>query len=101
MRLFECYIRGSGDSWEAICVDFDISVTGTSLLETKSRLEEAVAEYVAHAFSKEDKVRDRLLKRRSPLHVRLGLRLQVAYFALLASRNNPEFEGRFALPCPA
>ncbi|MDR3460938.1 MAG: hypothetical protein P4L76_01320 [Beijerinckiaceae bacterium] len=97
---FNCYIEGSGDQWEAICVDLDISVTARSLAETKALLDSAVASYVHDALQEAEPARSQLLSRRSPLSVRLAWRARMALFALVPPRNKPRFEGSFALPCP-
>ena len=37
MVLF-CYAEGSGNAWEAICLDFDIAVQGTSDQDVMNKL---------------------------------------------------------------
>ena len=90
---FTCYIEGANDDWQAHCADFDISVNGRSLDETKLRLETAVRSYVGDALSEPEPARSRLLNRRSPLWTRITWRLRVAISAL-GPRAKPEFEGQ-------
>ena len=99
--LVQCFVEGSGDGWEAACMDFDIYVTGTSLEEVRALLQVAVESYVADAMHEAEPTRSQLLTRRSPWHVRLRWRLRVATVILRRDRGELGFEGRFTLPCPA
>ena len=72
-----CYAFGSGDSWEAICVDFDIAVSGTSLGEVRSSLETGIELYLEEVAEAAPEDRRYLLSRRSPWRVRAMLRLRV------------------------
>lgn len=70
-----CYAFRAGPSWEAICVDFDISVAGASLAEVKSSLETAIELYLEEAAEAEPDHRQYLLARRSPWLLRMKLAL--------------------------
>ena len=78
MKTYTCFIEGNGDLWEALCVDFDIAVTATSLPEIMSLIQEAVHVYVEEASLEADPDRTRLLNRRSPWQVRLKWKLRLA-----------------------
>lgn len=65
--------------WEAICIDLDISVQGSTFDEVYHGLTEAVADYVETVLDMSEEDRDRLLRRRVPFGVRL--RIQIDYWA--------------------
>lgn len=72
-----CYAFGSGESWEAICVDFDIAVFGSSPVEVQSSLETGIELYLEEAAEATPEDRQYLLTRRSPWFVRAKLRFWV------------------------
>ena len=80
----QCYAFGSGDSWEAICVDFDIAVSGSSLAEVESSLTVGIELYLEEVAEASAEDRRTLLSRRSPWRVRAKLRFRVWTDALFA-----------------
>lgn len=78
-KSLKCFAHGGWGSWEAICVDLDIAVQGRSLEEVKGTLREAIAGYVHDAAQEAPEVRDRLLKRRVPWHVKAVATFSPAY----------------------
>lgn len=69
----QCYAYRDGDTWEAICVDFDIATFASSLDEVKASLVtciELFLEGVAEATPEDRKL---LLRRRSPWYLRAKL----------------------------
>ncbi len=72
-----CYAFRSGDSWEAICVDFDIAVSGSLLVEVQSSLETGIELYLEEVAEATPEDRRYLLARRSPWFVRAKLRFRV------------------------
>ena len=68
-----CYAFGVGQSWEALCVDLDIAVSGTSLNEVKSSLETSIELYLEEAAEAAPDHRRYLLSRRSPWSVQTKL----------------------------
>lgn len=79
-----CYAFGAGDSWEAICVDFDIAVFGSSLGEVQSSLETGIELYLEEVAEATPEDQRYLLSRRSPWHVRAKLRFRVWTATLFA-----------------
>ncbi|WOF74118.1 hypothetical protein QMT40_001765 [Parvibaculaceae bacterium PLY_AMNH_Bact1] len=73
--VLRCMAEGTEGSWEAICLDLDIAVSGGSLAEVTDSLHGAVAEYLEFVatLSEEDQIP--LLNRKAPL----WLRFQFAY----------------------
>lgn len=81
------YVYGSGDHWEAICLNLDIAAQGESLEETKNLLFEMIAEYISLAEEMPAPERERMLNRSAPFLTRLGYHL--GYFlASVFGRNN-------------
>lgn len=101
MTYLTCYIEGHKDRWEAICVDLDLAVNGSSLSDTKALLEDAVRSYIQDAMSERPEVARRLLERSAPWHVHLQWRLKMALAGVFSRRDPADFEGRFAVSCPA
>jgi hypothetical protein len=102
MKNLTCFFEGHGDQWEAICVDFDIGVAGRSFDEVKQSLLWAVSTYVEDAVKEDAKTRDRLLRRGSPLTVKIRWALKLAIHSLFKrARGREEEQGWFNLPCPA
>ena len=79
-----CYAFGAGDTWEAICVDFDIAVFGSSLGEVRSSLETGIELYLEEVAEATPEDRQYLLTRRSPWPVRAKLRFRVWTVVLFA-----------------
>ena len=72
-----CYVFGSGRVWEAICLDFDIAVFGSSLVEVQSSLETGIDLYLEEVAEANTEDRQYLLSRRSPWYVRAKLRFRI------------------------
>ncbi len=94
----QCFARGVPGSWEAICIDFDIAVQGSSYDDVRAMLDEAIASYVVDAQREDARTSARLLSRRSPLFVRVKL---VAGWILHQFRHDRSLSASFDLPCPA
>jgi hypothetical protein len=100
MTSVRCFAHGRDADWEAICIDFDIAVQGRSFDEVKSLLNGAVQTYIQDACKEEPVVRDRLLNRRAPWHVRLALTARLVFFNVFDGRNG-EAQASFPVACPA
>ncbi len=93
-KTLRCIVEGSGDSWDALCVDLDIAVSGHSVQEVKQSLEEAVADYLAYVVTLDEPDRTELLNRRAPWR----LRIRFAYYGLLAALRGPGSDGQTHMP---
>lgn len=82
-----CYVRGSDDHWEGMCLDLDLAVTGRSEQEVKNLLEHAVMSYIQDASEEDPKTAAKLLSRRAPLSVRLGIQASALVSTLLSLGN--------------
>ena len=100
-RVLRCFVRGRGDRWEAMCIDLDIAVEGDSRREVVGRLEDAIAGYVESACAEGGEQAKRLLSRRAPWRVRLGVVFGSALHVLFRTRPGHELRGNFDLACPA
>ena len=101
MTAVLCFAHGNDDAgWEAICVDFDIAVSGRSFDEVKKLLDDAVASYVADVRQESEDTRRRLLSRRAPWHVRFMLTARLVAFNLFRGRSK-DGQASFPVACPA
>ena len=68
-----CYAYRDGDTWEAVCVDFDIATFAPSLDEVKASLVTCIELFLEGVAEAPPEDRRLLLRRRSPWHLRLRL----------------------------
>ena len=69
----QCYAYRDGDTWEAICVDFDIATFAPSLDEVKASLVTCIELFLEGVAESSPEDRRLLLRRRSPWHLRAKL----------------------------
>ena len=100
-RTITCFAHGNRDSWDAICIDFDIAVQGESFDEVRQLLGDAVATYVTSAMAEQPEDRDRLLNRRAPLRVRAKLAFGFLWHVLRHKNPGDDQSAGFSMPCPA
>lgn len=101
MRDLLCYAHGHEGSWEAICVDLDLSVQGTSMEDVMRRLDKAVHSYVADARKEAPEIARGLLRRKAPFHVRISFWLRFQWYTLTRKRRHAGTAVEYGLPCPA
>ena len=68
-----CYAYRDGDTWEAICVDFDIATFAPTLDEVKTSLVTCIELFLEGVAEAPPADRRLLLRRRSPWRVRAKL----------------------------
>ena len=85
---FLCFAHGRDGDWEAVCVDLDIAIQGSSFDEVRNLLNRAVSTYVADAEAESPEVRDRLLSRRAPWYVTAGLKLRFLISSFTRRRDS-------------
>lgn len=95
-----CFAHGTSQGWEAICVDFDISVQGDSLQHAQKLLGESIALYVECALEEDEATQRKLLNRRAPFFTRLTLTFKLLAFNIFHGRRQ-EAQASFPLLCPA
>ena len=98
LRLL-CFARGRPGAWEAICVDLDIAVQAETQKEAFLLLETSILEYLSSLADESPEDRARLLKRRTPLYIRIGLALGFMWHTLRSRKG--DYRATFDLPCPA
>ena len=98
MRALTCGLVGRGDSWEAICFDFDIAVQGDSIADVQGKLSAAIESYVKYVATLPEAERDRLLRRWAPWHVRAKFTMGMIATMLFHSSGGSGKQS-FGLPC--
>ena len=100
-RDFLCYVYGHDAQWSAICVDLDLAVEAKSQNEAMACLESMLDSYVEDALKEEPRTCAKLLRRRSPVWLRLSL--WVAFQVYLFRRSGPHSKSysTIAVPCRA
>ena len=100
-RLIQCYAEGRPGQWEAVCLDFDIAVQGSSYDEVYRSLNQAVGMYLQSVLAMPAPERDRFLARRAPLSMRLKYLWAVFRSSLLGRQDNGKERHEFMMPCAA
>lgn len=95
-----CYAEGRGSKWEALCLDLDIAVQGTSFEEVYSSLNTAIEEYVSYVLTLPEKEQKAFLSRRAPLSMRFKFVWHAFRTVLFGRRNGGKGRAEFLLPCP-
>lgn len=97
-RVLSCYAAGRDDSWEAICLDFDIAVQGDSFADVSKKLSEAIHAYIEYVVTLPADEQVDLLHRRAPWRVRTKFVLG-AIVTMLFHKSNGGGQQSFGLPC--
>lgn len=96
-----CYAVGNNEGWEAICVDFDISVQGRNFKEVYDILGEAICTYVEDAMRETPDQQVKLLNRKVPWHVKMQMKFRFLFAWLVSRKKNDSDSAGFTLPCHA
>jgi len=99
--LIRCYAEGSARGWEAVCLDLDIAVQGTSFEEVYRLLGEAIDQYVEYANDLPEAERTRMLSRKAPLTDRLRFLWHVARTTLKGDGSGDKQRHEFTKPLMA
>ena len=86
---FRCYAYGSGENWEAICVDLDIAVFGDSANEVEETLDRCIRTYLETVADFSPEERRRFLTRKSPWFVRFKLALRTCLYGFRGDSDRP------------
>ena len=97
MVLF-CYAEGSGNAWEAICLDFDIAVQGTSDQDVMNKLGAAIQDYLEYVRSLPAGEQKRFLNRHVPGRIQIGLFLKML-LAWLCRKRDTKGRHSYSVPC--
>jgi hypothetical protein len=96
-RSIWCYAEGTGDKWEAFCLDFDLAVQGRSFDEVAHKLEEQIEIYIEGVMAQPPEQRQHLLMRRVPWTERVRLLIRV----LCAVLVRPVDQHSYRIQAPA
>jgi hypothetical protein len=92
------YAEGSGDEWEALCIDFDIAVQGTSEQDVMKKLRDGVSDYVKYIHSLPEKEQRQFLNRRIPRRLQAAIFFKMLY-AWFCRRRDYKERHSFSVPC--
>lgn len=100
IRTLHCYASGRDGDWEAICLDLDIAVQGSSFEEVARSLHDAVTLYLESVGSLPEEQQRYLLHRPAPLGVRLKF-LGYAVRSLVRLAADARYHHQFTMPLAA
>lgn len=72
-KPLRCYAYGRGSAWQAICVDLDVAVDGTSFGEVKDSLRTSVELFLSAVADLSLEDQREVLSRTTPLYIRVKL----------------------------
>lgn len=99
-RTLRCYAEGRDGEWEAICLDLDIAVQGSSFEEVFSSLRQAISLYLESVTDLPSQERRALLHRPAPFYVRFKF-LTHALRGLFADIDGDRQRHQFTMPLAA
>jgi len=93
-----CYAEGSGNAWEAICLNFDVAVQGTSERDVMAKLEAAIKDYIEYVKALPEAEQKNFLTRRVPLRIQIAL-IGKTLLAWLLCRRDTKGRHSYSVPC--
>ena len=96
-----CFAEGRGDQWEALCINFDLAVQGTSFPDVYEGLNKAINEYLRYIHSLPKDEQARFLNRRVPFWTRLEFAFRAFFDALRSRDGGANHRYGYTLPCSA
>ena len=99
-KSLRCYAEGRDGDWEAICLDLDIAVQGTSFEEVFESLQKAISLYLESVTDLSPQERRSLLHRPAPFSVRFKF-LAHALRGLFADSDGDRHRHQFTMPLAA
>ena len=101
MKPLLCFAEGKEGDWEAICLDLDIAVQGSSYEDVFQLLNTAIATYYEDAMAEEEVTRKRLLNRKAPFLTRLSAIAKFLFAALGVRGGESRLRHSYTVPCAA
>jgi hypothetical protein len=99
-RTLHCLAFGREGAWEAICLDLDIAVQGTTFDDAARSLNTAIALHLESLDGLPDAERHRLSYRPVPLSARLRFAARALALAF-SRRNSGTYQHQYTMPSPA
>jgi predicted RNase H-like HicB family nuclease len=100
LLILKVYIEGFDGQWEALCLDFDIAVQGTTIDAAIASMKEAIAIYLQRVQELPERERAAFLRRRVPWHVQFGFFVHALMIGARAhSGTNGKTRGEVPIPC--
>ena len=96
-----CFAEGDASGWEAICIDLDIAVHGSSFHDVYDRLNTSISMYLESLNDLPDADKMRLLKRRAPLLVRTRHIVSHIFFMALPRGDRDRHDFTTSGLCPS
>jgi hypothetical protein len=96
-----CFAEGTGERWEAFCLNYDLAVQGSSNEDAMRKLKDQILLYVEEVRTLPEPDRRRLLNRKAPLSSWLRALVDTVSLALHRGTGTLPREftvNRFALP---
>jgi hypothetical protein len=96
-----CFAEGTGERWEAFCLNYDLAVQGSSIEDAMRKLKDQFLLYVEEVRTLPERDRRRLLNRKAPLSSWLRALVDTVWLALHRGTGTLPREfavNRFALP---
>lgn len=96
-----CYAEGNASGWEAICVDLDIAVHGSSFYEVYESLGKAISMYIEGLEGLSEADKHRLIRRKAPFSVRFKHMLSHIVFLILPRGDRDRHDFTTSGLCPS
>ena len=100
-QIVRCYAEGRPDAWEAICLDFDLSVQGESFEGVFRDLNTSIEMYVEYVNGLPEAERAALARRRAPLALRLRFLWYVLRDLFVGGGGSNKSRHEYTVPCSA
>ncbi len=100
-KILLCCAEGRERDWEAICLDLDIAVQGSSFDEVYHSLNDAIALYRDTVENLPAEERANLVERPAPLRIRLKFLLRALRAVFRGRGGDDSCSHQYTVPCAA
>ena len=100
-RIIRCHAEGIPGAWEAICLDFDLSVQGESFEQVYRDLNTSIEIYMEYVNGLPEAERAAFARRRVPLTLRLRFLWYVIRGLFDGNDASNKTRHEYTAPCPA
>ena len=99
--VLRCRAEGCSGEWEAICLDLDIAVQGSSFEDVFESLNKAIRLYLESVAELPEAERANLVERPAPLRLRLKFAFDVLRTIFRDDSGNDSCSHHYTVPCAA